>query len=128
MKRTFGKDVKVLWHDRKRYWGLPISFTQYSLVEKEGEWIKFIVETGLLYTKIDEFHLYKVDDVSVYESLVSKLFGVGNIDIYVNDNTTSKLRAVRVKNPYKVYDLLNTLVQKDKATRKVIWTESNIQR
>lgn len=126
-KRNFGKGVNVLWSDKKHIWGLPISFTTYSLVEKPGSWLKLVVETGFLTTHIDEFHLYKVDDISVFESLINKMLGVGNIDVYVKDATCDKLRICRVKNPYKVYDMINTLVEQDKQNRKVSRTEFNRQ-
>ena len=31
----FDKDCEIIWHDRKRYWGMPISFTRYYIVKKE---------------------------------------------------------------------------------------------
>ncbi len=127
-KRNFGKGVNVLWSDKKHIWGLPISFTTYSLVEKPGNWLKLVVETGFVSTHIEEFHLYKVDDVSVYESFVNKMLGVGNIDVYVHDSTCEKLRICRVKRPYKVYDMINSLVEQDKRNRRVSHSEFNSQR
>ena len=35
----FDKGCEILWKDRKRHLGLPISFYRYYIVKKEGEWV-----------------------------------------------------------------------------------------
>ena len=49
--------MAVLWKDRKRICGLPITFTKYRL---EGE--RLYVTKGLLRTVEDETLLYRVTD------------------------------------------------------------------
>ena len=47
VSEKFGNDCVELWHDRKRWCGLPLSFTRYSIVKKPGKWVKLIVDKGL---------------------------------------------------------------------------------
>ena len=44
--RDFGMDTKILWKDRKRILGMPISFTRYNIVKKEGSWAKLFITAG----------------------------------------------------------------------------------
>ena len=58
--------MNVLWHDRKRYLGLPISFTKYSVSED-----RLFVKTGLFNLTQDEVKLYRILDLSLKEPLDS---------------------------------------------------------
>ena len=50
----------VVWKDRKRICGLPITFTKYSMSED-----RLFLETGLLNTRQEEVILYRVRDISL---------------------------------------------------------------
>lgn len=117
--RKFGEDVKIIWKDRKRYFGLPLSFTCYSIVEKPGKWIKLFVEKGLFSTHIEETQVYRIDDFTVFESFVNKIFGVGNIEVYCNDASTNHFTILRVKSPYKVHEIIADCIERDRKRRNV---------
>ena len=123
INKKFGNDVVVHWNDRKRYFGMPISFTQYFILEKEGEWLKLFCETGFLSTHFEEVQLYKIEDFSINQTLGDKLFGVGTITIKSNDKTAPVFKILRVKHPYKVYDLIAKLVARDRKDRNFRWGE-----
>lgn len=123
MKSKFGADTEVIWSDRKRYCGLPISFTKYMLIRKPGKWLKLVREMGLLHTEVEEIQLYRIDDINVFTSLVHKIFGVGNIEVYCSDSTCQKLVITRVKKPMAVRNLINDLVEEDRKNRKVAQAE-----
>ena len=107
MKYNYGDNSIVLWTDKKRYWGMPISFTRYSLVTTDtGEWTKLFVKTGILSTTIDEINLYRIYDIKITQSLFQKMFGVGTISLYSNDVTSPEVDIINIKNPYKVRNLL----------------------
>ena len=74
--------MAVLWKDRKRICGLPITFTKYRL---EGE--RLYVTKGLLRTVEDETLLYRVLDISLERTLADKIFGVGTIVLHCADQT-----------------------------------------
>lgn len=117
------KDINVIWKDRKRYFGMPISFTRYAFIEKPNMWKKIFCEAGLLTTSIEEVHIYRIDDIEVYQSLFDKIFGVGNITIYCQDASCQKLVLQKVKNPYRVRALLNDAVEKERGEKRVLYGE-----
>mgnify|MGYP004675751715 FL=1 len=123
IKKRFGEDVVVHWKDRKRILGMPISFTQYFILEKEGEWLKLFCETGVLSSHFEEVQLYKIEDFSINQTLGDKMFNVGSITIKSNDKTAPVFKILRVKNPYKVYELLAKLVARDRRDRNFRWGE-----
>lgn len=123
IKKRFGEDVVVHWKDRKRILGMPISFTQYFILEKEGEWLKLFCETGVLSSHFEEVQLYKIEDFSINQTLGDKMFNVGTITIKSNDKTAPVFKILRVKNPYKVYELLAKLVARDRRDRNFRWGE-----
>ena len=57
--------MDYLWTDKKRtIFGLPISFTRYSLTEE-----RLFIETGFLNKIEDEVRLYRIMDISLRVSL-----------------------------------------------------------
>ncbi len=123
VNKKFGDDVIVHWKDRKRNFGMPLSFTQYYILEKEGEWLKLFCETGFLSSHFEEVQLYKVEDFSINQTLGDKMFGVGTITVKSSDKTAPVFKILRVKQPYKVYDLIAKLVARDRRDRNFRWGE-----
>lgn len=64
----------VLWTDRKRVLGLPLSFTRYSLTAN-----KLVLNTGFMSLHEEEVRLYRVRDISLTRTLGERLFGVGTL-------------------------------------------------
>lgn len=121
--KRFGKDTKVLWKGKKHIWGLPISFTNYAIVEVPGRWRKLFEIKGLLHTTIEEVHLFRIDDFSVNRSLVNKMLGVGSIEVYFRDASHDTLRITRIKDVFKAYKLLTKYVEIDKEARGISYAE-----
>ena len=119
----FGKGCEILWKDRKRIMGMPISFTRYYVVKKEGEWIKFFRDKGLFNTVIDEVNLYRCHDVSLTVSLADKIFKTGTLEISSNNKTAQNFLVKNVANPYEVRDLISKLIELERKKRNVGITE-----
>ncbi len=112
MKYNYGENAEVLWTDKKRILGMPISFTRYSLVTNGYEWTKIFVKTGVLSTTIEEINLYRIYDIKITQSLGQKMFGVGTITLYSNDVTSPLTELINIKNPYKVRNLLAERIER----------------
>ncbi len=112
--KLYDLDAEIVWKDRRRYCGLPLSFTRYSIIKREGEYAKLVNINGFLSSRSEEVNLYRVDDFEVYQSLIDKLFGVGTVTVYCKDATCDKLVLKNVKNPFRVRELLNKLVLEDR--------------
>jgi len=123
IQRKFGRDAIVHWQARKTWAGMPITFTQYFVIEVPGRSIRLVQRKGFLYTEIDEIHLYRINDFSVFKSLSNKIFGVGNIDIHYSDRGDQhSMRVTRVKGVYEAYELLTRLYEVDRTNRGIIHT------
>lgn len=112
--KNYNQNAEVVWKDRKRYFGLPLSFTRYSIVKAPNQRAKIVNVNGLLTTRTEEVEMYRVDDVSIYRSLFDKIFGVGTITVYCRDASCEKLEIIRVKNPFKVKDIINSMVVEER--------------
>lgn len=119
----FDKDCEVIWHDRKRHFGLPISFYRYYIVKKEGEWVKFFRHKGFLSAIIDEINVYRCYDVSMHLSLFDKIFKTGTIKISSNDATAPEFHLRHVANPYQVRDLVSSLIEVERKKKHIGITE-----
>ena len=110
--------MDTIWTDRKRHFGLPISFTKYSLSED-----RLFRETGLLNLNEEEVLLYRVRDVSLSRSLWQRIFGVGTITVHSSDKTSATLEVINVKDSKSVKELIFTNVEKAKEERRMRATE-----
>ena len=115
--KQFGKNTKILWKDRKRWCGLPLSFTRYYLVEKEGSWLKLFTSVGLFSTIGEEINLYRIYDISVSCTLSNKIWGTGTIVLHCNMNSTDTIVLQKVKDPYKVRAMLAELIEVERAKK-----------
>ena len=123
IQSKFGDDVIVHWQDRKRWCGMPLSFTRYYILEKPNQWLKLFCETGFLTSHFEEIQLYRIEDLSLNQSLSNKIWKVGNITVKSNDKSMPVFNIIRVKNPYKVYDKLTELIARDRRDRNFRWGE-----
>lgn len=113
----FGHDVNVIWTDKKRYFGLPISLTRYSIVEKPDSWVKVFYDTGLLSTRHEEVHAYRIFDISIRQTLGDKIFGVGTVILQCKDISQPSLALVRIKNPFQVREIIAEIVERERAEK-----------
>ena len=107
-------NIEYLWKDRKRYLGMPISFTRYSLSED-----RLFISEGFLSIKDDEVLLYRVRDIDTRRSLWQRIFGVGTITVISSDKTMPTLVLKNVKDPVFVKELIHTQVEEMKLKRRV---------
>lgn len=109
---------KIMWHDRRRYFGLPLSFTKYALTEDT-----VVLETGLLNLKEENVLLYRVLDIELLRPLVQRIFGCGTIVLHSSDQTSPELRILSVKNPKAVKEQVFQAVEEAKLRRRMRTTE-----
>lgn len=103
-----------LWKDRKRYLGLPLSFTRYALSED-----RLFNSVGFLNIRDEEMLLYRVRDLSVSRSLWQRLFGVGTVTVTSSDKSQPVLQLQNVRDPLFVKEQLHQQVEEMKLRRKV---------
>ena len=106
--------IEYLWKDRKRYFGLPLSFTRYSLSDD-----RLFISVGFLNIKDDEILLYRVRDIDTSRSLWQRIFGVGTVTVISSDKTMPTLVMQNVKDPVFVKELIHKQVEEMKIRRRV---------
>ena len=110
--------IQCLWKDRKRYFGLPLSFTRYSLSED-----RLFLSVGFLNIKDDEILLYRVRDIDTERTLWQRMFGVGTVTVVSSDKTMPNLVLKNVKDPVFVKELIHKQVEEMKIQRRVRFGE-----
>ena len=110
--------IEYLWNDRKRYFGMPLSFTRYSLSED-----RLFISEGFLNLKDDEVLLYRVRDIDTRRSLWQRLFGVGTVTVISSDKTMPQLVLKNIKDPLFVKELIHKQVEEMKIRRRVRFGE-----
>ena len=103
-----------IWKDRKRFWGMPLSFTRYALSED-----RLFLSVGFFSVRDEEVLLYRVRDITTNRTLWQRLFGVGTITVASSDKTMPVLVLQNVKDPTLVKELLHKSVEEMKIRRRV---------
>lgn len=110
--------IESLWEDRKRYFGLPLSFTRYRLSDD-----RLFISEGFLNIKDDEILLYRIRDIDTRRSLWQRLFGVGTVTVLSSDKTMPALELKNIKDPLFVKELIHKQVEEMKIRRRVRFGE-----
>lgn len=107
-------ESKYFWTDRKRYMGMPLSFTRYALSED-----RLFISVGFFSVKDEEILLYRVRDISVQRTLWQRMFGVGTITISSSDKSTPIVVLKNIKDPLDVKELIHENVEENKINRRI---------
>ena len=111
-------NIQYLWKDRKRYFGMPLSFTRYQLSDD-----RLFVSVGFLNIKDDEVLLYRVRDIDTSRTLWQRLFGVGTVTVVSSDKTMPTLELKNIRDPMFVKELIHKQVEEMKIRRRVRFGE-----
>ena len=106
--------INYLWKDRKRYFGLPLSFTRYSLSDD-----RLFLEKGFLNIEADEVLLYRVRDLELNLKISQRIFGVGTVKVHSSDHSIPLLELTNVKKPREVKELIHKSVEAAKEARRM---------
>ena len=107
-------NINIIWKDRKRYFGLPLSFTRYSLSDD-----RLFLSVGFLNIRDEEVLLYRIRDITTSRTLGQRIFGVGTVKVVSSDKTMPVLELKNVKDPMSVKELLHQQVEEMKIRRRV---------
>lgn len=108
------KGDQYLWTDRKRYLGLPLSFTRYAMSDD-----RLFLSVGFMNIKDEDILLYRIRDLSVKRTFMQRLFGVGTITVTSSDKSHPVLLLENIKDSMTVKELIHNQVEEMKIARKV---------
>lgn len=106
--------LNYVWKDRKRYFGLPLSFTKFALGED-----RLFLERGLFNLTADEVLLYRVRDLELNMKLSQRIFGVGTVRVHSSDHSIPLLELENIKNPRQVKEMIHKAVEEAKEKRRM---------
>ena len=110
--------ITYLWQDRKRWLGMPLTFTRYGLSDD-----RLFQSVGFLNIRDEELLLYRVRDIDTSRTLWQRIFGVGTVLVMSSDKSTPTLELKNIKNPMEVKELLHKQVEEMKIRRRVRFGE-----
>ena len=110
--------IEYIWKDKKRYFGLPISFTRYAVSED-----RLFLSTGFFTIKDEEILLYRIRDINTSRTLWQRIFGVGTVIISSSDKSTPVITLKNIKSPMLVKELLHENVEDAKLKRRMRFSE-----
>lgn len=105
---------QYIWRDRKRFLGMPLSFTRYALSED-----RLFLSVGFLNIKDEEVLLYRIRDISSSRTLWQRLFGVGTVTVVSSDRTMPTMVLKNIKRPVAIKELLHNQVEEMKIRRRM---------
>ncbi len=108
------KGDSYIWKDRKRFLGLPLSFTRYAMTED-----RLFLSVGFLNIKDEEVLLYRIRDINTSRTLWQRIFGVGTVSILSSDKSMPNLVMKNIKHPIEVKELLHRQVEDMKIRRRM---------
>lgn len=111
--------VEIIWKERKRIMGLPISFTVYSLSKD-----RLFTESGFLSSTEDQIELYMVRDIQLKRSFWQRMFGLGTIELITGDRTTPNLEIKNIPNSKHVKEMIYQLIIESKNEKRVMYHEN----
>ena len=106
--------MEYIWKDRKRWLGMPLSFTRYRLSED-----RLFLSVGFFSIRDEEVLLYRIRDINTSRTLWQRLFGVGTVTVVSSDKTMPTLVLQNVKDPVFVKELIHKQVEEMKIKRRV---------
>lgn len=106
--------IDYIWKDRKRFLGMPLSFTRYALSED-----RLFLSKGFWNIKDEEVLLYRVRDISTSRTLGQRMLGVGTVTVVSSDKSLPTMVMKNIKDPMHVKEQLHQQVEEMKMRRRV---------
>jgi len=107
--------MEYIWKDRKRFMGMPLSFTRYALSED-----RLFLSAGFLSIRDEEILLYRVRDINTKRTLWQRIFGMGTVTVLSSDKTLPVLEMKNIKKPLDVKELVHQSVEEAKLKRRMM--------
>jgi hypothetical protein len=111
---------RVLWTGRPN---IPLSWiaritTRYKLTNE-----RLMITRGFIGKSVEELELYRVNDVSMKQSMMERMFGLGDVRLETTDATTPEPQMKDIKNPERVKDMVRQAARAERQRRRVLYRD-----
>lgn len=109
--------MKFVERKRIKFFGLPFSFTKYTITEE-----KLTITSGFLSITEDDAFMYKIQDVRLTKSLGERIFKLGTITCYTGDTTHPELVLHHIRNSSMIKDFIMESSEEARRKRRALHT------
>ena len=117
-KKPIVEKEEIIWKDRKRFLGLPLSFTRYYVSNE-----RLILKQGFFKTITEEILIFRIMDIKLTRKFGQKICGVGTVTLLSTDKTQPKFDLVNIKHPDDVRRFLSKQIDQQRKERGIAGAE-----
>lgn len=112
-------EEKYVFEERKRikFLALPWTFTKYFISDDN-----VLVRKGFLNREENDCYMYKIQDVTLNESLMQRMFHTGTVTCHTGDVTDKILVIQNVKNAKQIKEYLLKASEEARLRRRTVNT------
>lgn len=114
----------VLWKGKPAYISdrlkgiVGLNTTSYTITSQ-----RIMVKTGLIGKNVEEIELLRVRDLSVKQSIMDRMLGIGSLTVFSDDASAPQLLFRKIHDAQTVKDVLRKAVRDEKIANNISYRE-----
>lgn len=97
---------------------IGLNTTSYKITSQ-----RIMVKTGLIGKNVEEIELLRVRDLSVAQSIMQRMLGIGTLTVFSDDTSSPQLLFKKIRDAQTVKDVLRKAVRDEKIANNISYRE-----
>lgn len=97
---------------------LRLNTTTYTITSQ-----RIMMKTGLIGKNVEEIELLRVRDLSVAQSMMDRILGIGSLTVFSDDASAPQLLFRKIQDAQTVKDILRKAVRDEKIANNISYRE-----